>query len=74
NLVFSTPVYKQRVCPTLYWTIYVPVSVYHESTVGADKYDLLFYVTHTDEMQQNWVTTELTKYKNIAEIRKERGY
>ncbi|MDD5082716.1 MAG: ABC transporter substrate-binding protein [Dehalococcoidales bacterium] len=74
NMEFDGAVAKIKALPTHYWTVFLPVSRYHESTVGADKYDMLFYVTHTDDLQQNWVTTEITKVDKIPEIRKMRGY
>jgi len=53
---------------------YIPIVVYYESTVGADKSDILGLSYHTDDMQENWVSEKIMDYKTIAELRAERGY
>jgi hypothetical protein len=74
GLEWQAPERKIKMLPTQGYNVYVPVTVYYESTVGADKNDLLSYVTHTDDLQQNWVTYVVKEYDTIDEIRARRGY
>jgi len=53
---------------------YIPIVVYYESTVGADKSDILGLSYHTDDMQEDWVSEKIMDYKTITELRAERGY
>ena len=56
------------------FNVYIPISVYYESTTGADKSDILGLSYHTDDMQENWVSEQIMDYKTITELRAERGY
>ena len=56
------------------WMTYIPISVFYESDVGADKSDYLALSYHTDDMQENWISEIIMDYKTITELREERGY
>lgn len=74
GMQWEDPMGRKQTLPTQRWNAQIPVAVYHQSSVGADKYDLLSWVTHTDEWQQNWVTHQIQGYKKIPGLRAERKY
>ena len=53
---------------------YIPIYVYFESTVGADKRQIVGFSYHTDDMQEQWVSEKVADWKTIEQLRSERGY
>ena len=72
---FADPFYGHlKFLPTQHYNVYLPVSVYFKSDVGADNYVVLSYSTHSDEWQKNMVTVQFQDYETIPGIRARRGY
>jgi branched-chain amino acid transport system substrate-binding protein len=74
GLEFQDPSRWVKVLPNHRYNQYPSVTVFHQSTVGADKFEILAVASSNDDYMDTWDLTIIQDYPKIDEIRKTRGY
>jgi branched-chain amino acid transport system substrate-binding protein len=74
GMVWQDGYQMTKALPNHRWTAYMPISVFYESSKGADNFKLLAISKHTDDYMEVWEATVISDYPTLAEIRAKRGY
>jgi len=74
TLEFYAPSQFYRMLPVHKYQAFAPVAVFYESELGADNFEILAVVTHTDDYMKVWEVSIAQEYEKIPELRAKRGY
>jgi branched-chain amino acid transport system substrate-binding protein len=74
TIEFDDPLQHRRMLPSHRYNAYQAISVYFQSTKGADTFKIMAVQYHTDDTMKTWKTEIAEKYETITQIRARRGY